>query len=49
MALALTKIIDLVDKKAKGNRGITGYFKISKNDYAYEFIESPGPNNINMP
>ena len=49
MALPLTKIIDLVDKKAKGKQGITGYFKISKNDYAYEFIESPGPKNISVP
>ena len=39
--IRLDKKIEIINKKAKNKRGITGYFKISNNNYDYRFIEAP--------
>ena len=48
MALLIAKKIDLVDKSAKNKRGICGYFKISRNNYDYYFIEAPTIKHFSM-
>jgi hypothetical protein len=39
--LRLTKKIELTEKASKGKKGIRGFFKISKHNYDYMFIENP--------
>lgn len=41
MNLPLIKKMKLIDKINKGKRGISGYMKITKNNYDYFFISSP--------
>jgi len=41
MEISLIKKISNIDQLSKGKRGIAGYFKISTNDYDYQFIPSP--------